>query len=111
MKVGEDGVVMMLVKPVEGLKTIAGGIDLVALTRMSASSSRRTSPSSTTRMRFCPIVFEKPADGVPTGKGSPRRDSPNYCDRGTDNFLLPGGYFGHCAVRSHAWHFGQACAR
>jgi len=59
MKVGEDGVVMMLVKPVEGLKTIAGGIDLVALTRMSASSSRRTSPSSTTRMRFCPIVFEK----------------------------------------------------
>src|SRR5229473_5535512 len=32
MKVGEDGVVMMLVKPVEGLKTIAGGIDLVALT-------------------------------------------------------------------------------
>src|SRR5258705_1846784 len=32
IKVGEDGVVMMLVKPVEGLKTMAGGIDLVALT-------------------------------------------------------------------------------
>ena len=32
MKVGEDGIVMMLVKPVERLKAIAGGIDLVALT-------------------------------------------------------------------------------
>jgi hypothetical protein len=32
MKVGEDSVVMMLVEPVERLKTITGGINLVALT-------------------------------------------------------------------------------
>lgn len=31
LKVGEDGIVMMLVKPVERLETVAGGIDLVTL--------------------------------------------------------------------------------
>ena len=58
MKVDEDGIVVMLVKPVERLETIAGGIDVVTLTSQSiASSSRRTASSSTTRMRFCPIVL------------------------------------------------------
>ena len=32
MKVDEDGIVVMLVKPVERLETVAGGIDLVTLT-------------------------------------------------------------------------------
>jgi len=31
LKVGEDSIVMMLIKPVERLKTVAGGIDLVTL--------------------------------------------------------------------------------
>ena len=35
MKVDEDGIVVMLVKPVERLETVAGGIDLVTLTSQS----------------------------------------------------------------------------
>src|ERR1700730_457599 len=111
MKVGEDSVVMMLVEPVERLKTITGGINLVALTSQNVSQqftedvfvvdhedallSHRLSRNQQTACQPLNARFGGPPRLLWPGNGQ--------------LLVALGDKFGHCAVRSHAW-FGQACA-
>src|SRR5258707_15513750 len=109
LKVGEDSIVMMLIKPVERLKTVAGGIDLVTL--MSQNVGQQFTEDlfvvdhKDALLSHC--LRARQQQGTCQSKMPASADLPDYCGAGNGQLLVGQGINPVTAQFVHTLHFGR----